>query len=721
MRFCAASLASAWVAPALVASLTLAGCGAARPAPSSPSSPSAGPERVAGMELLLVRRPLGETTALALWIDAGSLDGAPASTALVAAELAAGAAVARSGRAVASVVLPDGTSLRLACPRSELADCVGDLAAGLSLRDVEPSAFEGALQRVRERRERGTGAARRTAETLAASAALGVPLSPLGDAEDVVRAEDVRAYLSAHFGASRALLVVVGDVTRETLAPHLDALARVRASESRRARSTTDGAQLASEEGADRPVLSLAVRTQDEPAALGLARAWSRRGALVGGVSTSAFPTRAGWLALVTIDPSMIDPSLVAGWLRAPAGTGERIVDEDAWSIADREGARWAAGPSEPRAWRAGAGWVGPLPEQVASDLRAALVDGERGEPPLRVPMSDVADVAAAWGVEGPASEGAAMHGATAIAARILARRCAGEAEVSVEADAVVVALRSEVSRVLSEASFWRDCVRAAPPSGAEIEEARRVEMALRTRDDTRRTWVAERSLPASPGAIAPLAAASVIAHVDADDVRARWATWGARSRLALAGSPALLGEPGPAIAEPAPPPRAAGLVAQPAAPARRRLAGLEVPEVVLSAILPDCGSAGAARRLLAEWARAVRATGARLVWADAGAGGGLAWLALSAQGSEEALARVAATPLAPEAGAEVAASGAHDELVDASLSRADPRRVAHDAAVAAIRGTEPSLARCVAPPVVQIGWLDPEPISGPRSGPRGR
>ncbi|MFN7702764.1 MAG: hypothetical protein ACK5U8_33110, partial [Deltaproteobacteria bacterium] len=183
--------------------LCCSGCGGA-PRPRPVAATDLAPEQVGAHRVVVVERPMEGHVALTVWIDAGSLDGP--NEALLAAEI-----VAAAGE-LDVLVTPDGTRLRRMCASAELEHCVRELDAALGARGISDEALEAARARVAGRRARGASSSRREAEMLAAGAALGLSIEPLGVADTVPGREGVLAFLEAHYGADRPRGVVGGVV-----------------------------------------------------------------------------------------------------------------------------------------------------------------------------------------------------------------------------------------------------------------------------------------------------------------------------------------------------------------------------------------------------------------------------------------------------------------------------------------------------------------------------
>ncbi|MBX7197433.1 MAG: hypothetical protein K1X94_35640, partial [Sandaracinaceae bacterium] len=230
---------------ALVIAALVAGCGATprTMTTTSPLPASVTREQVGAREVVVLPRPMGDQVAVTVWLDAGTLDAAHASAALAAAELVASSA----GPEVSALVVPDGTRFSAICARPTLGPCVASLAQALGSRDVPEAAMERIRRSLEDRRVRGLASARREAETLAVSAALGIELAPLGETEELAT-DDVRQFLDRHYGSARSLWVFVGGVSASDVHRALDGAAEATSSASRAERDADDSAPRARSE-----------------------------------------------------------------------------------------------------------------------------------------------------------------------------------------------------------------------------------------------------------------------------------------------------------------------------------------------------------------------------------------------------------------------------------------------------------------------------------------
>lgn len=677
----------------LALALASIGCGgvSARPA-TARTSDRAVPEHVGGRALLVVQRPLDGHVAISVWFDAGSLDGPNASVALVAADVAA------SGLdGVTWHVAPDGTAFRRLCPIASLSSCAGELARRLATFDVSEADLAGAIERVSTRRARGLGSARREAETLAVGAALGIELTPLGDAEDVVTREGVARYVDDHYGTERSLWIAIGETDTRGLAPILAEMPQRRAARSRGERQgREDAATSRAAEGHAGTVWALARRVEDGDAARALASAWWARRGLANELAASAFPTRAGWVALVSFAGDDDDGIDVARWRDVlPAASARQTAHDDVWAIADRAGTEWTVGAVPRVGARDALALVGPDADRR---LEASAAGARRGAPwreatRIAVPGSDA--IAIAWLLPGPIDDGAAARGASNIAAEILARRCVARELIDVGADGVIVHDVGPETVVLASASTWADCVALTTPTATEIDAARRTLIAQTDAQREREAIAAQLIVPAQPGAISPRPSLRELSDVPASDVLERWMSWRDGGRWGLAG--AVDAASGRATTPP---------ISIDRAEAPERIAtSLDAMERLLTFAQAECGSAAHGAAIRAALSREALSASVSLVWSSGGASRGLAWGAASATGSPDALAawetRVRALVIDPTA------ARSSDTASIAALG--DLRVLAARAAIGETAG-----GACTSAPQVQATWLDP-PIASRR------
>ncbi len=167
--------------------------------------------------------PTQGTVELALYIDAGSRDAAPVQVATLAAHALAARLGADSGQPPVRVqVTPDASAFVLTCPAEQLLACAAHLTALLRPTPLAASELTAAHVQLREARSGAHADATRSAEAAALRALLGAEangLFPLGEAEHDVDASAalVQAFVDAHYGSQRALLLAEGDVDAHAL------------------------------------------------------------------------------------------------------------------------------------------------------------------------------------------------------------------------------------------------------------------------------------------------------------------------------------------------------------------------------------------------------------------------------------------------------------------------------------------------------------------------
>ena len=668
--------------------LALAGCGGVRVPPAVSSTVSVATERVGERAVIVVERPMEGHAAITVWLDAGSLDGPEAS--LLAAELVA------SSADLEVTVLPDGTRVRRMCTLEALDGCVREIDAALARRSYTDEALEDARRAVSARRARGSGSSRREAERLATSAALGLELTPLGDPDAIVDRGAVEAFLDDHYGSDRSLWIAVGDLEPDRLAQALSETPTRGARAARLPRVTDEAAaRVRAAEHAAPGYWAIAWRAPDAERAQALANAWSHRRLLAQDLEVSAFPTRAGWVALVSFARRADDD--VTRWVGVVAEPADsEVADETAWELADRLGTRWVAGETPDARARAGVALVG---EDAEGSTRAIELDAERDPFPdaVLVPVANTMGVSVAWALPGPTDDGASAFGASRIAAELLSHRCASEATIRVEGDAVLVTETSDLAGVRGHASRWSDCVVLSEPTADEVEAVRRVLVARASLDDERLAAVARAIAPAAPGVLAPRASRQALSDVPTADVLARWRSWRDAGRWSFAGAVERAGGE-------APPEQPVDLMATEV----RVRASVERPELVLVEALAGCGEVGYGAALARAWASHARRRGLEVTWQHSGATRVLAWGAVAVRGDATVLAEMARAVLAPAERNAASAEAMRAALV-AHASLASTAELARRGALGA------AAARCEGGTLRANAWLEPHPSSGRR------
>ncbi len=257
---------------ALLTSCAGAATGRATSAAAGPVDPLADPPELDATPGFSVRvRPLPTPgrVQLALFLDAGSLDASPPQVATLAAHALERRLEGVGGfDPVRARVTPDATRFSLDCNAEDAERCARHLGTVLEAGTIQASELAEAHATLRSSRVSAAGDPVRNAEVQALQALLGggaAGLFPLGQATDDAGATPaaVQAFIDAHDGSNRALLLAQGD-----LAP--DALERVRetlgdlphSAEARRARELQSADNVAVEVGHANAV-AVAVRARD--------------------------------------------------------------------------------------------------------------------------------------------------------------------------------------------------------------------------------------------------------------------------------------------------------------------------------------------------------------------------------------------------------------------------------------------------------------------------
>lgn len=517
----------------LAACLGLTACGAgARATRESATLTRAEVERSGALSLLVLERPLGETVALSLWMDVGTMDAPNASHALMAGQ------VLSSRLDLEMRVTADATSFRQLCARAELDACLARFGEVLRARAVSEEEFARGLVALRQRREHGLADARRASLGLAVESVLGHAVRPLGDAEDDVTREGISRFLAAHYGPNRALIVVVGEGDREEMR---EAAMRLDGPTAEATRAVLDdgGATLhALDESHLPPSWTFAARAESERDARAMADAWIARAGDEEGVAV--FPTRLGWVA--TLSTTSNDPAAVlrmATWMRARDFHAPTPVPSDAWTLSNQHGDAWASRDDRLRTRRvslAGAGQVdASIAERVDALLGTRTPALARDANQVRVTVDgSVLSVVDALGGEtasvelrfaGAASDGPTT-GASAIALEALRTRCFEDASVALDGGSLRVVVYAPADALPERAALALDCVAAFAPSPDALDQARRTRIARATIDSERRAVVARLLSPEAPGWIVPEGARTSLSDVPNVDVEARLLAW---------------------------------------------------------------------------------------------------------------------------------------------------------------------------------------------------
>ncbi|MCA9581254.1 MAG: insulinase family protein [Myxococcales bacterium] len=253
-------------APIAAAILWAIGCA---PAPIPPAKvPDPSFNRHGALRVAVVPEPSPGWMDLSLWIDAGSADGSPPQTALLAARLAA----TDANLSRAATVYPQGTAFHLRCRTAQAPHCTETLLRILSTRHTSAPELASAKGQLERDRQRSNADGLRTVEEGAIRTLLGdesaEALFPFGIAEDdaSVTAETIETFWADHYGPSRALLEIRGDASWSLVDGALKAV-RSSLPEARRHRLERripegDGVRTATPEG-DGKWAAVALRTTD--------------------------------------------------------------------------------------------------------------------------------------------------------------------------------------------------------------------------------------------------------------------------------------------------------------------------------------------------------------------------------------------------------------------------------------------------------------------------
>lgn len=575
----------------LLLALALAGCGAAPGTP--PTRMETVVDEAAGTQLVVLPRPTRGRIWLSLWIDAGARDADPPQLATVAAWIAA-------SDEITAEVFPDGIELSRSCRVEELDECLRSLRAAISTRNPSASTVAAARERLAAVRRRARADESRRADALALQALLGQAADPLGDPADDPRVteQSVGAFLAAHVGAGRLLLVAVGDVEAAAVREKVSALfeelppAHARRSE----RLERPGPRVHVDVGDAAIVAAAILRPSIEDAALRARTLVARLDADAPGSHPTAdvFPLRGGAAivarargdgsALLDHAVEIAEEPPVDRAAMPPPGDGPR-------ALARWIGARWAARHDRPLERRLGVGAIlaggrgdrmgerepdAALREEGREALEAKL--RRRFEPPagsihegsaeLELPgggriairrLEGAEDVSALTLFSGGAAEDAPeAHGTSALLAETAYRGCdlVARKELGSPLDALGIraepTLRAHEWGLLLEGprARWREvaylatrCVSLPHLNAPELERARDSLLARLERPRESALAAASRALaPGAPGRVAPSGQIATVSRINLSTLRrARGRrVVSSRARIAFAGDVAV-------------------------------------------------------------------------------------------------------------------------------------------------------------------------------------
>ena len=630
-----------------VASLaaSLSACGATSHAtPVSPThADEARVEQSGALRLLTLERPMGETIALSLWVDAGTLDGPNASHALMAASIVA----ARTGMQMR--VTPDATSFRQLCTRNELTVCIDRFGDALATREVSEEEFEAASTEIRERRERSFAEPARASLGLAVESLLGHTMHPLGDAEDEITRETLSAFLRMHYGPNRALVIAVGAHEHDALREATSRVDGPHAETSRAEREERAGVLHALDESHLEPSWTFAARGASESDAQAMVNAWRARAG--DRAQVSLFPTRLGWVATLTLpgnDLALL--SHAATWMRARGGTTRAPQDDDAWSLSHRHGEGWAARP-DAATWRVAFAGVGAVDVSLTTTLDGLLAPHAptlaRTDQGVRVELDGgVLHIVDALGgargavevrMDGAATEGPNV-GASAIAMEALRSRCFAGAETSLDGTAMRVTVRDEAAALAERAAWIIDCVALARPAMEALDHAQRTRIAHAADDAERRAVVARMLSPQAPGWILPEGSHASLGDTTLEDVNERIRAWSGAFEVRLGWPTQLSDEDALTLAQRILPPRSARADALREPPNSRPIEAAEIrvhadlpaPEVILALRVDGADSQGSGAGACVPILAWTRQHSVSPTWQASGEARGWSWCAIA-------------------------------------------------------------------------------------------
>lgn len=577
----------------IAAALLAASCGAPATAPLSPSA-DAIVDEAAGTHIVFLPRATDGRVWLSLWIDAGARDADPPQLATVAAWAAVG------GEPIDARVLPDGIELSRPCTRDELDACLRSLAGAIRTRAPSEAALEAAVRRLADARRSAATDEGRRADALAMEALLGASVDPLGSAADDARVDRsrVRAFLSAHGGAGRLLLVAVGDVDaaalRRGVVAAFEDLPRVGARRAERTTPSEHGVRVAV--GDEAMIAAAMLRPSVSDAERAARRLVARVDAdLPGGrASAEVFPLRGGGAIIARVrgigdEHARVLLDHVAELAEEPAqaSTDPPPPEDGPRALARWIGARWASRQEQPARAGIGVGAIvaGGRGDRVGEDdpdamvreaatrtLTAVLrevtapitiegIDAEGGDAraegvALRARrLPGATRLSAVVLFEGGASEDPPdAHGVTALLAGIASAACEGIAQR--ELGQTLGSLGIEATTMLGPDSWglrvegpsdrWREVAFLAPRCAAVpdlspslVEESRALALARASQPrHAARALAGALLAPASPGRVAPSGSTSALAGVSVRVLtRARSVRVGrARATIAIAG-----------------------------------------------------------------------------------------------------------------------------------------------------------------------------------------
>lgn len=476
---------------------------------------------VRGLEVRVLPRDTTGLVHAALFVDAGSRHASPPSAATLAAWSAGGPLDARA--------TPDFVSFRSEASVEELGRVLEAMAAALSTRSIDADAHATLVARWEDARRRAIAQPSRRADALALTALLGPGANPLDG--DVATIAQTRAFMNDHFGASRALLVIVGDVEPD----EAEDLVRDAFDSVPSAAGGRPDAQLASAEPIVREdgTATHATVAVDFPATHRAYALGHRAHSMGLAQSVSVFPHAHGTTLLLRT--RNLDSLGALRWIAAHAYGHDHPLDEtlSPGQEAERLALRWRRGeaPSESRRVALGLVCEGECEVSAAPSLPEAEVEGAQAEVVLPNGASVVAirrrSESVAWSVH--LDSGGQAHGEVVVLAHALASRCGGRARLDPrgfslggsgprwrrELRATLDCMTRDVANVSRDWTGVLDRLRVAPERG----------------------WIAGALSPGLTSRVAPGGRLHEVAEAAHAAQRWSWLRVGARARVAIVGN----------------------------------------------------------------------------------------------------------------------------------------------------------------------------------------
>ncbi len=476
---------------------------------------------VRGLEVRVLPRDTSGLVHAALFVDAGSRHAQPASAATLATWSAAGT--------LTGTTTPDFVSFTANTDAASLPDVLRAMAAALSSRNLAPERHAELAARWEDARRRAIAQPARRADALALTGVLGVGANPLdGDVATIAQSE---AFLANHFGTSRALLVIVGDIDADTAESQVrEAFNRVgTASESRPSADAYEIEPISREEGTSTHA-TVAVEFADTRRANALGH---RAHAMGLAESATIFPHAHGTVLLMRT--RNLDALRSLRWMATHAFGQEHTNDETLSPAqeAQRLALQWRQDESELEGRRVALGLVceGECEIEDPARLPQASVDGAQAE----VTLPNGAQVRAirrrsenvAWSIH--LDSGGEAHGEVVVLAHALARRC----DANVRLDTRGFSLSGSGPRWRRELRATLDCMTRDVANVAQ--DWTHVLDGLRVAPE--RGWIGAALSPGLSSRVAPGGRLHEVAEAQHAAQRWSWLRVGRRARVAIVGN----------------------------------------------------------------------------------------------------------------------------------------------------------------------------------------